>query len=167
MGPHTRQWVLFAVIIACLIFIIGWVYQSPYGPGGRYKYGLTKVSWTNGATAGTGKLVLALKRSPAATVCAGRISSFTSGLVVNSSETLSRADAETVQRLLPQIVGERIDAIDADVRTITYINITPPAGWPFASTAHKNPTWTTSTVDNKGNPTASINIIPSELGCGT
>ena len=165
MDPKTRQLLLIAVITICLIFITYWWYQSPYGPGGRYKYGLIQVSWTNGAS-GKGTLVLALNRPPAKTVCAGKISSFTSGLTINNSDSLTSADAILVQILLPKITDRIINAIDMGANTITFAEITPPKGWPFASSVGKNPTWVASTTDSKKNPSSSINVIPSGKGCG-
>ena len=119
------------VIIICLTLIACWWYQSPYGPGGRYKYGLTQVSWTNGPT-GVGTLVLALSRTPAKTVCGGTIVSFSSGLTVAGSDTLTSAAAKTIQALLPKIVGQKIDAVDTGANTISFIGIMPPQGWPCA-----------------------------------
>jgi len=167
MNPHARQQLLIAVIVICLILIAYWWYQSPYGPGGRYAYGLTRVSWTNGAAADKGTLVLALDRSPTAEVCAGKISSFTSGLTVSPSDTLSSSDAQIVMDLLPRIANVPITAADSGANTITYQNITPPTGWPFASTSGKNQTWSASTADSKGNPSAKINVVPSAKGCGS
>jgi len=166
MDPKNRQRLLIAVIAFCLVFIAYWWYQSPYGPGGRYKYGLIQVSWTNGAS-GAGTLVLALDRSPAKTVCAGKVSSFTSGLTVHASDSLTSADAETVQSLLPSITGQAISAIDTGANTITFAGITPPKGWPPAPSSGKNPTWVAGTTNKKGGPSSSINVIPSENGCGS
>ena len=163
MGPKTRQRLLCAVIIFCVVFIVVWWYQSPNGPGGRYKYGLTRVSWTNGAP-GTGTLVLALSRPPAKTASGGKVLSFTPGLVVNTSDSLNAAGAQKVRKLLPSIAGQVISGADADAHTFTFKNITPPAGWPFANPSQKNPTWTATTTNHKGQPTSSISIIPRKSG---
>ncbi len=165
MVLHTRQQVLIALIVICFIFIIYWWYQSPYGPGGRYRYGLLQVSWTNGE-AGTGKLVLALNRPPAANLCGGRISSFTPGLIVNGSNTLKPEDATLVETLLQTIVNVKVDAVDADAHSLTFFELTPPKGWPFAPTTTTTQTWVaTTTLADKHTPSTYINVIPSELKC--
>lgn len=162
MDPKTKQQLLIAVIILCLIAIAYWWYQSPYGPGGENKYGIIQVSWTNNATtAGVGGLVIALSRSPADDVKGAKVSSITSGLVVGSSTTLTAADAKTVENLLPKIDGQVIDTIDPKGRTITFSSMQAPSGWP----AQVGKSWTAATTTgSKQTPSASINILPSSSG---
>lgn len=163
MDPKTKQPLLIAVIIICLIVLAYWWYQSPYGPGGENTYGIIQVSWTNSATtAGVGDLVIALSRSPKTDVKGGRVSSITSGLTVLSSTTLTAAEAKTVEILLPKIVGQVVDAIDTGGNTITCTSMQAPSGWP----ARVGKSWTaaisqaTTTSPNQ-TPSASIRIRPS------
>lgn len=162
MDPKTKQQLLIAVIVLCLIAIAYWWYQSPHGPGGENKYGIIQVSWTNHATtAGVGNLVIALSRSPKPDVKGGKVSSITSGLEVSSSTTLSAADAKTVESLLPKIKGQVIDSIDAGGNTITFTSMQAPSGWP----AQVGKSWTAATITgSKKTPTASINVLPSSAG---
>jgi hypothetical protein len=165
MDPKARQQVLRAVILVCLIAIAFWWFQSQYGPGGRHRYGIVRASWTNQGP-GVGDLVLALDRAPAADLAGGKIVSFTPGLVVNASETLSIAGAKTVASLLPKIAGRKISSVDASAHTITYSAITPPSGWPVVAPAPPAPkTWTaTTTTASKGKASASMNVAPVQKG---
>jgi hypothetical protein len=162
MDPKTRQQLLIAVIVLCLIAIAYWWYQSPYGPGGENKYGIIQVSWTNSAkTAGVGNLVIALSRSPKPDVKGGKVSSITSGLEVSSTTSLSAADAKTVESLLPKIEGQVIDSIDTGGNTITFTSMQAPSGWP----ALAGESWTVvTTTRSKATPTAYINVLPSSAG---
>lgn len=158
MDPKTRQQLLIAVIVLCLIAVAYWWYQSPYGPGGRNKYGIIQVSWTN-TTTGVGNLVIALSRTPSKDVKGGKVSSITPGLAVSSSTTLSAADAKTVEGLLGKIDGQVISDIDTGANTITFSSITPPAGWPVG----KN--WTApTTTGSLDSPSAYLNVLPSSGG---
>lgn len=162
MDPKTKQHLLIAVIVLCLIAIAYWWYQSPYGPGGENKYGIIQVSWKNNTTtAGVGDLVIALSRSPKKNVKGGKVSSITSGLAVSSSTTLTAADAKTVKSLLPKIAGQVIDSIDTGGNTITFTSVQAPSGWP----AQVGGAWTAvTTTGSKHTPSASIIILPSSAG---
>lgn len=162
MDQKTKQQLLIAVIVLCLIAIAYWWYQSPYGPGGENKYGIIQVSWSNNKTTkGVGKLVIALSRSPKPEVKGGKVSSITSGLEVLSSTTLSAADAKAVESLLSKIEGQVIDSIDTGGNTITFTSIQAPSGWP----AQVGNFWTATTATgSKMTPTASINVLPSSAG---
>jgi hypothetical protein len=163
MDPKTRQQLLLAVIVVCLIAIAYWWYQSQYGPGGRNKYGIIQVSWKNSSTAaGFGDLVFALDRSPGAGLAGGKVSSITAGFAVQASTTLPSAGAKTVQALLPKNISSlTISSVDASGNTVTFKNVTAPTGWP--GTAVKS-VWSTTTKGAKTAASASINVIPAQKG---
>jgi len=166
MDPKTKEQVLTAVIVLCLIFIAYWWYQSQYGPGGKNKYGVTQLTWKNSATtAGVGDLVVALSRTPTKNVTGGKVSSVTSGFTVQSDSKLgglTPAQATAVEKLFSKIDGVAISAIDVGANTITFSSMTAPAGWP--GTAVKAVWTATTTTGSKGAPSASLNIIPSKNG---
>jgi len=148
----TRQQYLIAVIILCIAYIVYWWYQSHYGPGGKYRYGITELTWKNSATAGVGDLVLALDRPPANAVKGGRVFTVSSGIVVTPSKSLPKTEAAAVERLFGGVVGLTVDQVDSGANTITFSSISAPAGWPSAFA-----NWTANTAAS-GKPSAQIKI---------
>ncbi|GFR89457.1 hypothetical protein ElyMa_002543600 [Elysia marginata] len=155
MDPKTRQRLLFAVIFLCLLIIAYWWYQSPYGPGGRNKYGIVRVSWSN-TNPKVGTLVLALSRTPSKNVKGGKVSSISPGLVVSASTSLSAPNAKIVERMLGGIVGQTISDVDTGANTITLKSITLLPEWP----ADTN--WTASTTIATHVPSAHLVVFPLE-----
>jgi hypothetical protein len=166
MDPKAQERALTAVIILCLIFIAVWWYRSPYGPVGKNKYGVVRLTWKNSATtAGVGDLVVALSRTPNSNVKGGTVYSIAPGLSVQPDTAqggLTSAQAAAVEKLFSSLSGAAVSGFDAGGNTVTFGAIAAPAGWPGTATSV---VWTATTVTGpKGDPSASLTITPSKNG---
>lgn len=159
MDPKTRQQLLLTVVIVCVIILALWWYRSPFGPGGKNKYGVIQVSWTSSASPATGDLVLGVDRSPGSELVGGKLLSF-SPITVQVSSTVTSAQAQAIKSLLPQFAGAMITAIDAKSNTISCGEVPVPPGWPLpaASKSWSAPT----TTGAKGKASGSVNILPGK-----
>ena len=168
MGLKHSQQLLIAVIVACLAYIAFWWYQSPHGPGGRYLYGVTQLTWVNSTITGVGNLVVALGRTPSAKhpIGGGKVVDGLGGprrrgrqagrFVAGRRRTPSRSSFGGT------VTGATVSSTDPGANTMTFGPLTAPAGWPGVA---PGATWTAATtLGAKGAPSVSVRIAPAKKG---